>query len=121
MFAKIEFLNPKVSQSGEFKWFWSSSDEMDSNGPNGNQNTRHLEVPSNADERCDATLSDELDGWRTSSSSLVDIRSSDEHSDECLTPEMKYRRTQPLQPSLVLESPESNGRTSSAPPRDRRG
>lgn len=85
------------------------------------QSTSHLEVRNNADERCDAGFSDELDGWRTSSSSLVDIRSSDEHSDECLTPEMKYQRTHPLQPSLVLESPESNDRSSSAPPRARRG
>ncbi|KAF3667418.1 Sterol 3-beta-glucosyltransferase UGT80B1 [Capsicum annuum] len=85
------------------------------------QSTSPLEVPNNADERCDASFSDELDGWRTSSSSLVDIRSSDEHSDECLTPELKHQRTHPLQPSLVLESPESNYRSSSAPPRARKG
>ncbi|KAK4352521.1 hypothetical protein RND71_028039 [Anisodus tanguticus] len=74
--------------------------------------TSHLEVPNNADERSDAGFSDELDGWRTSSSS---------HSDECLTPEMKNQRTHPLQSPLVLESPESNDRSSSAPPRARRG
>lgn len=95
-----------MCQFGEFKWFWSSSDEMDSNGLNGNQSTRDSEVPNNADERCDATFSDELDGGRTSSSSLKDIRSSDEHVDECLTPEMKYERTH---------------RSSSPPPLARRG
>ncbi|XP_015170053.1 sterol 3-beta-glucosyltransferase UGT80B1 isoform X1 [Solanum tuberosum] len=79
---------------------------MDSNGLNGNQSTRDSEVPNNADERCDATFSDELDGGRTSSSSLKDIRSSDEHVDECLTPEMKYERTH---------------RSSSPPPLARRG
>ncbi|XP_025886570.1 sterol 3-beta-glucosyltransferase UGT80B1 isoform X2 [Solanum lycopersicum] len=79
---------------------------MDSSGLNGNQSTRDSEVPNNADERCDATFSDELDGWRTSSSSLKDIRSSDEHTDECLTPEMKY---------------ESTHRSSSPPPQARRG
>ncbi|XP_015071403.1 sterol 3-beta-glucosyltransferase UGT80B1 [Solanum pennellii] len=79
---------------------------MDSSGLNGNQSTRDSEVPDNADERCDATFSDELDGWRTSSSSLKDIRSSDEHTDECLTPEMKY---------------ESTHRSSSPPPQARRG
>lgn len=95
-----------MCQFGEVKWFWSSSDEMDSNGLNGNQSTRDSEVPNNADERCDATFSDELDGGRTSSSSLKDIRSSDEHVDECLTPEMKYERTH---------------RSSSPPPLARRG
>ncbi|KAK6792295.1 hypothetical protein RDI58_011376 [Solanum bulbocastanum] len=95
---------------------------MDSNGLNGNQSTRDSEVPNNANERCDATFSDELDGWRTSSSSLKDIKSSDEHADECLTPEMKYERTHPLlQPSLVLGSPDSNNRSSSPPPQARRG
>lgn len=131
-----------MSKSGEFQWFWSSSDEMDSNG-NGSTETyknledgvestgqsldwtsdvgsldkksldkqlsiSSLEVPSNADERSDAVFSDELDGRRTSTSPLVGIRSSDEHSDECLTPEVKYQRTHPLQPS-------------SAPPRLRGG
>lgn len=85
------------------------------------QSTSNLELLDNADERCDAGFSDELDGRRTSSSSLVDIRSSDEHSDECLTPAMKCQRTHPLQPSLVLENPKSNDRSSSAPPRARRG
>ncbi|KAL3339887.1 hypothetical protein AABB24_028480 [Solanum stoloniferum] len=95
---------------------------MDSNGLNGNQSTRDSEVPNNANERCDATFSDELDGWRTSSSSLKDIKSSDEHADECLTSEMKYERTHPLlQPSLVLGSPDSNNRSSSPPPQARRG
>ncbi|KAK4722226.1 hypothetical protein R3W88_012459 [Solanum pinnatisectum] len=95
---------------------------MDSNGLNGNHSTRDSEVPNNANERCDATFSDELDGWRTSSSSLKDIKSSDEHADECLTPEMKYERTHPLlQPSLVLGSPDSNNRSSSPPPQARRG
>lgn len=128
-----------MCQSGEFKWFWSSSsDEMGSNGHNGatktckdiedgiestgplgkrldrtsnvgssirsdrksldkqltgamDQSMSHLEVPSNADEWCDAAL-----------------------SEKCSTPEMKNQRTYPLQPSLVLESPESK-------PRARRG
>ncbi|WMV26761.1 hypothetical protein MTR67_020146 [Solanum verrucosum] len=88
---------------------------MDSNGLNGNQSTRDSEVPNNADERRDATFSDELDDWRTSSSSLKDIRSSDEHADECLTPEMKYERTHPLL------HPDSNNRSSSPPPQARRG
>ncbi|XP_049391175.1 sterol 3-beta-glucosyltransferase UGT80B1 [Solanum stenotomum] len=88
---------------------------MDSNGLNGNQSTRDSEVPNNADERREATFSDELDDWRTSSSSLKDIRSSDEHADECLTPEMKYERTHPLL------HPDSNNRSSSPPPQARRG
>uniref|UniRef100_A0A0V0INR7 sterol 3beta-glucosyltransferase n=1 Tax=Solanum chacoense TaxID=4108 RepID=A0A0V0INR7_SOLCH len=88
---------------------------MDSNGLNCNQSTRDSEVPNNADERREATFSDELDDWRTSSSSLKDIRSSDEHADECLTPEMKYERTHPLL------HPDSNNRSSSPPPQARRG
>ncbi|XP_059280013.1 sterol 3-beta-glucosyltransferase UGT80B1 [Lycium ferocissimum] len=76
------------------------------------QRTSNLEVPSNADERSDAGFSDELDGWRTSSSS---------HSDDCLTPVMKNQRTHPLQSPLVLESPESNDQSTNAPLRPRRG
>nr|XP_016475983.1 PREDICTED: sterol 3-beta-glucosyltransferase UGT80B1-like [Nicotiana tabacum]XP_016475984.1 PREDICTED: sterol 3-beta-glucosyltransferase UGT80B1-like [Nicotiana tabacum] len=85
-----------------------SSVQLDKKSLDKQLSISYLEVPSNADEWSHAVLSDELDGQRTSSSSLVGIRSSDEHSDVCLTPEVKYQRTHPLQPS-------------SAPPRLRGG
>ncbi|XP_019264597.1 PREDICTED: sterol 3-beta-glucosyltransferase UGT80B1 isoform X2 [Nicotiana attenuata] len=83
---------------------------MDSNGNGSTKTYKNIEdgVETTGQSLDWTSDVDELDGQRTRTSPLVGIRSSDEHSDECLTPEVKYQRTHPLQPS-------------SAPPRLRGG